>query len=86
MITMHRRLFVLAMLPMALFAALLPHRVDAAAKTSAGCTTIIVGKKATADESVILAHKGIYAYEAHGFGFSWGIELWCVRNATLQDR
>ena len=60
MITMHRRLFVLAMLPMALFAALLPHRVDAAAKASAGCTTIIVGKKATADESVIMAHNEDY--------------------------
>jgi penicillin V acylase-like amidase (Ntn superfamily) len=57
---MHRRLFVLAMLPMALFAALLPHRVDAAAKASAGCTTIIVGKKATADESVIMAHNEDY--------------------------
>jgi dipeptidase len=60
MLKVHRRLLVLALLPMALFPDLLPQRIDAAAKASAGCTTIIVGKKATADGSVIMAHNEDY--------------------------
>ncbi len=59
----HSHLLLLVLLPVALFASSLPTGVHAGDKAATGCTTIILGKKATADGSVIMAHNEDYGVD-----------------------